>query len=87
MTKKTKRPKGVNKRKLLDEFSSQQQQLVLALESLTAEVQAIAPAHEPILEETRRLLVDVLLAQRRTNHLLELALRAGFDDDEHVRGG
>jgi hypothetical protein len=27
----------------------------------------------------------VLVAQHRTNHLLELALRAGFDDDERAR--
>jgi len=31
------------------------------------------------------LLDDVLVAQHRTNHLLELALRAGFDDDERAR--
>ena len=37
------------------------------------------------LEEIRRLLDDVLVAQHRTNQLLELALRAGFDDAEHAR--
>jgi hypothetical protein len=37
------------------------------------------------LEEIRRLLDDVLVAQHRTNHLLELALRAGFDDEEQAR--
>ena len=29
---------------------------------------------------------DVLVAQHRTHQLLELALRAGFDDAEHARG-
>jgi hypothetical protein len=37
------------------------------------------------LEEIRVLLDDVLVAQHRTNQLLELALRAGFDDDERAR--
>ena len=84
MTKKTKRTKDVNKQKVLDELSSEQQRLVMTFESLTAEVQEIAHAHEPTLEEIRRLLVDVLVAQQRTNQLLELALRAGFDDDERA---
>ena len=43
------------------------------------------PRRSEQLEEVRRLLDDVLVAQHRTNHLLELALRAGFDDDEHAR--
>ena len=38
-----------------------------------------------LLEEIRKLLDDVLVAQHRTNQLLELALRAGFDDDEQAR--
>ncbi len=38
-----------------------------------------------VLEEIRKLLDDVLVAQHRTNQLLELALRAGFDDDERLR--
>jgi hypothetical protein len=38
-----------------------------------------------LLEEIRKLLDDVLVAQHRTNHLLELALRAGFDDEERAR--
>ena len=36
-------------------------------------------------QEIRQLLDDVLVAQHRTNQLLELALRAGFDDDERAR--
>jgi hypothetical protein len=40
---------------------------------------------QQLLEEIRGLLDDVLVAQHRTNHLLELALRAGFDDDEQAR--
>jgi hypothetical protein len=63
MAKKHKRAKTGRKRKLLDDLSSQQQQI----------------------EEIRVLLDDVLVAQHRTNQLLELALRAGFDDDERVR--
>jgi len=42
-------------------------------------------AQEQQIVEIRRLLDDVLVAQHRTNHLLELALRAGFDDDERLR--
>jgi hypothetical protein len=33
----------------------------------------------------RKLLNDVLVAQHRTNHLLELARRAGFDAEELAR--
>jgi len=42
-------------------------------------------AQQQQIEEIRRLLDDVLVAQHRTNQLLELALRAGFDDDERLR--
>jgi len=42
-------------------------------------------AQQQQIEEIRRLLDDVLVAQHRTNQLLELALRAGFDDDEQAR--
>jgi hypothetical protein len=44
-----------------------------------------AREQQELLEEIRRLLDDVLVAQHRTNRLLELALRAGFDDAEHAR--
>jgi len=85
MAKKTKGAQGGRKRKLIEELAVQQQQLAGAIESLTSDVHATAPAHAPVLEEIRRLLDDVLVAQHRTNQLLELALRAGFDDDEHAR--
>jgi hypothetical protein len=85
VAKKAKRAKGARNKALVDELSSQQQQLAVALESLTAEVRAMARAHATRLEEIGKLLDDVLVAQHRTNHLLELALRAGFDDDEHAR--
>ncbi len=43
-------------------------------------------SQQPVqLEEIRALLEDVLVAQHRTNQLLELALRAGFDDAEYAR--
>ena len=85
MAKKSKRAKRYDKQTLVDELSSQQRQLFAAVESLTTEVRAIAPADAPWLQEVRKLLDDVLVAQARTNQLLELALRAGFDDDEHAR--
>jgi hypothetical protein len=81
MTKKAKSAKGAGKRELVDQLSAQHQELAVSLESLTGEVQTIAFANAPVMDEIRRLLEDVLVAQHRTNHLLELALRAGFDDE------
>ena len=74
---KTKRKKAARVRELVDELSSQQQEITSAIVSLTSAVDD--------LPEIKRLLDDVLVAQQRTNQLLELALRAGFDDDERVR--
>lgn len=56
------------------------------LESLSTAVNELQPSSgERLLAEIRGLLDDVLVAQHRTNQLLELALRAGFDDDERAR--
>jgi hypothetical protein len=77
MAKTSKRKQAARTRKLMNDLSSQQQQMTSAIESLTTTVEE--------LPEIRRLLDDVLVAQQRTNQLLELALRAGFDDDERVR--
>ena len=85
MAKKSKRAKDDDQHTLMDELSSQQQQLIGAVESLTSEVRAFALADAPRLEEIRKLLDDVLVTQDRTNQLLEIALRAAFDDDEHTR--
>jgi hypothetical protein len=86
MAKKEKRKKVGRKPELLDDVSRQQQQLAVAMESLTTTVRELADLESTqVLQEIRQLLDDVLVAQHRTNHLLELALRAGFDDDERVR--
>ena len=77
MAKTSKRKKAGRTRELVDELSSQQQQIDSTIESLTTTVAD--------LPEIRRLLDDVLVAQQRTNQLLELALRAAFDDDERLR--
>jgi len=86
MAKTRKRKQAGRKRKLVDDLSTQQQQMASAIESLTTTVHELpALANTHVLEEIRRLLDDVLVAQQRTNQLLELALRAGFDDDERLR--
>jgi hypothetical protein len=86
MAKKEKRKKVGRKPELLDDVSRQQQQLAVAMESLTTTVRELADLESTqVLQEIRQLLDDVLVAQHRTNQLLELALRAGFDDDERVR--
>ena len=70
----------------MKDLSSQQQQMKVAIESLTTTVHELPSlASTQLLEEIRRLLDDVLVAQHRTNQLLELAFRAGFDDDERLR--
>jgi len=76
---------GMKKR--LDRVAAEQERMTAALEALATIVGADLPAwanHEA-LDGIRRRLEDVVAAQDRTNHLLELALRAGFDDDERVR--
>jgi hypothetical protein len=86
MAKTSKRKKIDRTRKIIDDMSTQQQQMTSAIESLTATMREFPTlASTALLEEIRRLLDDVLVAQHRTNQLLELALRAGFDD-EPVRG-
>jgi hypothetical protein len=83
---KKKRKKRAHKQRFAEQVAIEQQRTAVALESLTVAVRAVAPASsDQVLEEIRKLLDDVLVAQHRTNQLLELALRAGFDDDERAR--
>jgi hypothetical protein len=73
-------------RQLAEELLVEQQRTAEALRSLSAVVGALqSSSGDQLLAEIRTLLDDVLVAQHRTNHLLELALRAGFDDDERAR--
>jgi len=73
-------------RQLAAELLVEQQRTAEALRSLSAAVGALqSSSGDRLLAEIRTLLDDVLVAQHRTNHLLELALRAGFDDDERAR--
>ena len=87
MANSSKRGKQAGRtRALIDDLSSQQQRTTVAIESLTSTVNELPVlASTQLLEEIRQLLDDVLVAQHRTNQLLELALRAGFDDDERLR--
>ena len=73
-------------RQLAEKLVVEQQRMAEALGSLSAVVGALqSSSGDRLLAEIRTLLDDVLVAQHRTNHLLELALRAGFDDDERAR--
>ena len=73
-------------RQVAEELVVEQQRMAEALGSLSAVVGALqSSSGDRLLAEIRTLLDDVLVAQHRTNHLLELALRAGFDDDERAR--
>jgi hypothetical protein len=79
------KPKSAGPR-LAEDLVAEQQRTTAALRSLSTAVAGLRSAQgDRLLEDIRRLLDDVLVAQRRTNHLLELALRAGFDDDEQAR--
>jgi hypothetical protein len=84
--KKSKAPKQSRKEQLAEQMVAEQQRTADVLESLSTAVSAQqSSSGDRLLEEIRKLLDDVLVAQHRTNHLLELALRAGFDDDEQAR--
>jgi hypothetical protein len=85
--KKRRPDKASGKRELADQLAAvllEQQRLAVAIESLTATVH-LRSRPTAGLEEIRKVLDDVLIAQHRTNKLLELALRAGFDEDERIR--
>ena len=65
---------------------AEQQRTAEALQSLSRALSELQPSSgDRLAEEIRKLLDDVLVAQHRTNHLLELALRAAFDDEEQAR--
>ena len=85
--KHAKQAKRAARRKLVDDLVARQEQTTVALEALTGAVQKLptAPSGD-VIDACRHMLDDVLVAQQRTNQLLELALRAGFDDDERARG-
>ena len=71
---------------LAEQVLAEQLRTAEALRSLSTTVGELQQSSgDRLLEEIRKLLDDVLVAQHRTNHLLELALRAGFDDDEQAR--
>ncbi len=73
-------------RQVAEQMAAEQQRTADALHALSTAVGALSPSSgDRLLAEIRTLLDDVLVAQHRTNHLLELALRAGFDDEEHAR--
>jgi len=84
--KKAKARKRLRTRQLAEQMVVEQQQTseaLLALSHAVGELQS--SSNDRLLVEIRALLDDVLVAQHRTNHLLELALRAGFDDEEQAR--
>ncbi len=86
MAKKSKEGKQSRKQQLAEQVVVEQQRTAEVLQSLSTAISAQqSPSGDRLLEEIRKLLDDVLVAQHRTNHLLELALRAGFDDDEQTR--
>ncbi len=86
MGKKARAQKQSRKRHLAEQMVAEQQRTAEVLQSLSTAVGELAPSSgDRLLDEIRRLLDDVLVAQHRTNHLLELALRAGFDDEEQAR--
>jgi len=84
--KKSKVRKQSRKQQLAEQLVVEQQRTADVLETLSTSVSAQqSSSGDRLLEEIRKLLDDVLVAQHRTNQLLELALRAGFDDDEQAR--
>jgi hypothetical protein len=84
--KKSKGQKQSRKQQLAEQLVVEQQRTADVLETLSTSVSAQqSSSGDRLLEEIRKLLDDVLVAQNRTNQLLELALRAGFDDDEQAR--
>ena len=86
MAKKSKADKQAREAQLAERMVVEQQQTAEILQLLsTAITELQLSSGNRLLEEMRKLLDDVLVAQHRTNHLLELALRAGFDDDEQAR--
>ncbi|HEX4532157.1 MAG TPA: hypothetical protein VIA11_22435 [Acidimicrobiia bacterium] len=86
MGKKSKGRKQSRKQQLAEQLVVEQQRTADVLETLSTSVSAQqSSSGDRLLEEIRKLLDDVLVAQHRTNQLLELALRAGFDDDEQAR--
>jgi hypothetical protein len=84
--KKAKAGKQSGSQQLAQQMAAEQQRTAQVLEQLSTAVTGLpVSSGQQLLEDIRRLLDDVLVAQHRTNHLLELALRAGFDDDEQAR--
>jgi hypothetical protein len=80
------RKRRLAERVLAEQVLAEQLRTAGALRSLSTTVAELQqPSGDRLLEEIRRLLDDVLVAQHRTNQLLELALRAGFDDEEQAR--
>jgi hypothetical protein len=73
-------------RRLAEQMVVEQQRTSEALLALSQSVGELRRSSgDQLLVEIRALLDDVLVAQHRTNHLLELALRAGFEEEERAR--
>ena len=86
MGKKAKGEKPARRQEIAEHMVAEQQRTAEVLQSLSMAVGELQPlSGQGLLEEIRKLLDDVLVAQHRTNHLLEFALRAGFDDEEEAR--
>jgi hypothetical protein len=84
--KKAKAAKRTRKQQLAERMVAEQLRTAEVLQLLSTAVGDLQPASgDRLLAEIRALLDDVLVAQHRTNHLLELALRAGFDNEEQAR--
>jgi hypothetical protein len=86
VAKKSKDRKQSRKQQLAEQMVVEQQRTAEVLQALSNSLGAQnSSSGDRLLEEIRKLLDDVLVAQHRTNQLLELALRAGFEDDEQAR--
>jgi hypothetical protein len=83
MGHKKKTRKRVQRRALAERILAEQERSSDALLALSRSVES--SSGDQRLREIRALLDDLLVAQHRTNQLLELALRAAFDDDERIR--
>jgi hypothetical protein len=84
--KKAKAEKQSRTQQLAERMVAEHLRTAEVLHSLSTAVGELQlSSRDPLLQEIRGLLDDVLVAQHRTNHLLELALRAGFDDEEQAR--
>ena len=83
--KKSKSGKRSRTRILAEQMMIDQRRMSDSLLAMSQAVKELSSSSDQVLLEIRALIDDVLVAQHRTNQLLELALRAGFDDEEQTR--